>query len=235
MSLIFSWIAVTWLGWKVTRIVNPAMAAYHVDMYYCCCQPFINWSWLHHYICEMIHVALKNNWKVPLLFSCNLMWQHRKSWAYILVGSRWTVCWWEPTSWQINTWRQRQNGRHFADSIFKCILTNENVRISMKISLKFVAKVPINNIQHWVRWWLGANQATNHYLYQWWLDYRRIYVSTGLNELTHGGRDKMADILLMTFPNAFSSMKKFEFRWKFDWSVFPKGLINPVVTETALV
>ena len=46
----------------------------------------------------------------------------------------------------INTLRPRQNGRHFADDIFKCIFLNENVRISIKISLKFVPKDPINNI-----------------------------------------------------------------------------------------
>ena len=33
-----------------------------------------------------------------------------------------------------------QNGRHFADDTFKCIFFNENVRISIKISLKFVPK-----------------------------------------------------------------------------------------------
>ena len=33
-----------------------------------------------------------------------------------------------------------------ADDIFKCIILNENVRISIKISLKFVPKCPINNI-----------------------------------------------------------------------------------------
>ena len=38
------------------------------------------------------------------------------------------------------------NGRHFADDIFKCILFNENVWISIQISLKFVPKGPINNI-----------------------------------------------------------------------------------------
>ena len=38
--------------------------------------------------------------------------------------------------------------------------------------------------QHWFRYWLGAVQATSHYLNQWWLDYRRIYASLGLNELT---------------------------------------------------
>ena len=44
-----------------------------------------------------------------------------------------------------NTLRPRQNGHHFADNIFKCIFLNENVRISIKISLKFVPKDPINN------------------------------------------------------------------------------------------
>ena len=39
-----------------------------------------------------------------------------------------------------------QNGRHFADDTFKCILLNENIRITIKISLKFVPKGPINNI-----------------------------------------------------------------------------------------
>ena len=35
---------------------------------------------------------------------------------------------------------------HFADDIFKCILLNENVWITIDNSLKFVPKVPINNI-----------------------------------------------------------------------------------------
>ena len=46
----------------------------------------------------------------------------------------------------INTLRPRQNIRHFADDIFKCIFLNENVWIPIKISLKFVPEGPINNI-----------------------------------------------------------------------------------------
>ena len=46
----------------------------------------------------------------------------------------------------IITLRPRQNGSHFADDIFKCIFLNENATISLKISLKFVPKVRINNI-----------------------------------------------------------------------------------------
>ena len=45
-----------------------------------------------------------------------------------------------------NTLRPRQNGRHFADDIFKRIFLNENIWIPMKISLKFVPKGSINNI-----------------------------------------------------------------------------------------
>ena len=50
-------------------------------------------------------------------------------------------CW-----FTINTLRPRQNGRRFPDDIFKCIFLNKNVWISIKISLKFVPKGPINNI-----------------------------------------------------------------------------------------
>ena len=45
-----------------------------------------------------------------------------------------------------NTLRPRQNGHRFADDTFKRIFLNENVRISIKFSLKFVPKGPINNI-----------------------------------------------------------------------------------------
>ena len=45
----------------------------------------------------------------------------------------------------VNTLRPKQNGRHFADDILKCIFLNENVWIPKKISLKFVPKGPINN------------------------------------------------------------------------------------------
>ena len=44
------------------------------------------------------------------------------------------------------TLKPRQDGRYFADDIFKCIFLNENAWISLEISLKFVPKVRINNI-----------------------------------------------------------------------------------------
>ena len=44
------------------------------------------------------------------------------------------------------TLRPRQNGRHFADDIFKCIFLNGNVWIPIIISIRFVPKGPNNNI-----------------------------------------------------------------------------------------
>ena len=52
---------------------------------------------------------------------------------------------WHHHYW-VNTLRPRQNGRHFPDDIFKWKFLNENVWISIKISLKFVPKGQINNI-----------------------------------------------------------------------------------------
>ena len=45
----------------------------------------------------------------------------------------------------LNTLRLRHNDRNFPDDIFKCIFFNENIWISIKISMKFVPNGP-NNI-----------------------------------------------------------------------------------------
>ena len=48
--------------------------------------------------------------------------------------------------YDFNILRPKQNGRRFADDIFKCIFLTENARTSIKISLKFVPKCRINTI-----------------------------------------------------------------------------------------
>ena len=48
--------------------------------------------------------------------------------------------------WVINTLRLRQNGRHFADDIFKCIFLYDNFWILIEISVKYVPYGLIDNI-----------------------------------------------------------------------------------------
>ena len=81
-------------------------------------------------------------------------------------------------------------GRDKMDAIFQTTFSNgfswmKMYEFRFKISLKFVPRVQLTIFQHWFREWLGADQATSHYLNQSWYLYRRIYASLGLNELIH--------------------------------------------------
>ena len=53
----------------------------------------------------------------------------------------------------------------------------------LKFHWSLFLRVQLTIFHHWFRWWLGAYQATSHYLNQWWLDLRRIYASLCLNDL----------------------------------------------------
>ena len=92
--------------------------------------------------------------------------------TYLRLGHGW-----------VNTLRPRQNGRHFADDTFKSIFLNKNIRISIKISLKFVLKVPIYNIPALVQIMAWRRPGDKPLSEKWWSVYWRLYASLGLNEL----------------------------------------------------
>ena len=56
----------------------------------------------------------------------------------------------------------------------------------LRVHWSLFLRVQLTIFLHWFRKWLGAGQATKHYLNQWWLVYWRIYASLGLNELRPG-------------------------------------------------
>ena len=68
---------------------------------------------------------------------------------------------------RFSTQKPRLNGQYFPDDIFEWMFLNENICISIKISLDFVRKGSINNVLALIKKWLGADQATSHYLNQW--------------------------------------------------------------------
>ena len=86
----------------------------------------------HHYI--LYHCTLSWVWILKCQMICNAIEQR-----YFLLYSLSFI-------YYLNTLRPRQNEQLFADDIFKCIFFNENVIISIKISLKFIPKCSINNI-----------------------------------------------------------------------------------------
>ena len=56
-------------------------------------------------------------------------------------------------------------------------------QLRLKFHWSLFPRVQLAIIQHWFRKWLGAVQATSHYLNQWWSVYWRIYASLGLAQL----------------------------------------------------
>ena len=83
----------------------------------------------------------------------------------------------------INTLRPRHNCRHFVDDIFKCIFLNRIVWIRLTFHWKLFLRFELIIFQHWFRKSLDADQATSHYLKQWWLVYWNISASLDVNEL----------------------------------------------------
>ena len=80
------------------------------------------------------------------------------------------------------------SGRDKTAAIFQTTISNEFSWMEMfKFRLRFhwslLLGFELTIFQHWFRWWLCADQATSHYLNQWWLVYWRIYASLGLNDL----------------------------------------------------
>ena len=57
--------------------------------------------------------------------------------------------------------------------------------LEWKFQWSLFPMVQLTIFQHWFRLWVGAGQATSHYLKQWWLVYWRMYASLGFNELIH--------------------------------------------------
>ena len=85
-----------------------------------------------------IFPALQNKWLNEKKEDCTTAFENSQQ--LYLSGSIFIK------NYQISALRPRQNSRHFPDDIFKWIFLNENVWISVNISLKFVPRGQINNI-----------------------------------------------------------------------------------------
>ena len=100
----------------------------------------------------------------------------------------------------LNTWRPRQNVRHFPDNIFKRIFLNENVWIFINISLKFIPKGPIDNISIGSDKGMVLNRRQAVVWTNGGLNYWRIYASSGL-ELIHDVFIRVLSIAFVQGPS----------------------------------
>ena len=73
-------------------------------------------------------------------------WHHHTKTCLMKINERY-----KRQNTEVNTLRPRQDGHHFPDDIFKCIFLNENLYISIKISLKYFLMVQLALLQHCFR------------------------------------------------------------------------------------
>ena len=119
-----------------------------------------------------------------------------------------------------NTLRPRQNDRQFPDNIFKCIFLNGNVCILIKISLKFVSKVPIDNISALVQI-IGWHQRGNKLLSEPKVVSLLMHICTTWPQLVDitvslaggGSYESSAEVPKIPFHN-FSIRDIHDFVWK---------------------
>ena len=79
----------------------------------------------------------------------------------------------------------------------------------LKFHWSLFLRVQFTIFLHWFRQWLSSVQATSHYLNQWWLVYRRIYASPGLNELINVEATPKATCIRITYmPNYYDRIKE---------------------------
>ena len=83
----------------------------------------------------------------------------------------------------LNTLRPRQMAAIFQMTFSNAFSWMKMFEFRLKFHGSLFLRFQLTIFQHWFRYWLGAIQATSHYLNQWWLAYRRIYASLGLSEL----------------------------------------------------
>ena len=112
-----------------------------------------------------------NQWLGNYLFIHFLLWLH----CYSV-----TISWVHHLCW----------GRDEMDAITQTTFSSaffwkKTFEFQLKFHWSLFLRVQLTIFQHWFRQWLCADQATSHYLNQWWLIYRRIYASFGLNELRY--------------------------------------------------
>ena len=118
--------------------------SYFSPMYFLAISNFYYILWYN--VCSPSHVQLYTIALCVVGCRCsvwgmkNMCFQCSPIWAHMLAEACTTG-----KGWGTNILRMRQNGRHFADDIVKCIFLNEICCILTQISLKIVPGVPINN------------------------------------------------------------------------------------------
>ena len=119
----------------------------------------------------------------------------------------------------VNTLSPRQNGRHSADNLFKCIFLNENIWILINISLNFVPKGPINNIPALVQiiaWhWPGDKPLSEPLLVS-----LPKHICVARSQLVNGSEQDNSITDAFILPSIWNFIEVEFFQWNYEYFEF---------------
>ena len=91
----------------------------------------------------------------------------------------------ESQQYPLTHWGRDKMAAIFQTTFLHAFSWMKMYKFRLRFHWSLFPRVKLTIFQHWFRLWLGADQATSHFLNQWWLVYWRIYASLGLNELRY--------------------------------------------------
>ena len=119
------------------------------------------------------------------------------------INTKYTTLWFKNPQWirydrfwnQINMshltlthWGGDKMATIFQTTFSNALASTELHEVRLKFQWSVFLSVQLTLFHHWFRQWLVPNQATSHFLNQWWLFYGGIYASLSLNELKESYR-----------------------------------------------
>ena len=98
----------------------------------------------------------KQSWSRWFQTPSRLLWHHCNATRHVaqLNESSITQILWQEIDSEyryLNTLRLRENGRHFANDIFKCIFLNENYQFRLRFHWSLFLRFELTKFQHWFR------------------------------------------------------------------------------------
>ena len=137
------------------------------------------WVWFKHYSQEYVIYIIY--YQIKRFYAWVIAIYHWQIWSKQLILMQFSTS----SSLYINSLRTRQNFHHFADDIFRCISWMKMHVFCLRFYWNLFCSLKYTTFQCWIRQWFGSDQATTHYLNQWWLVYWCTYASFGHNGLTY--------------------------------------------------
>ena len=134
-----------------------------------------------------LHIVVEsvvNPWRLPIRSSCNLATSVTSNkthlacgnWLDVQITQYWSSVMRRSWCFHLTHWGRDKKAAVSQTTLSNAFSWMKMLEFRLRFHWSLFLRVQLTIFQHWFRW-LGAGQATSHYLNQWWLVYY-IYIVT---------------------------------------------------------